>query len=494
MTHEHGGLSVWHLTMLALGTVVGGSFFLGSAIAIKTAGPGILVSYIIGGVLVYIILSSLSEMTVARPVPGSFRTYAQQMYGPLAGFVVGWVYWTGLTLAMSSEAIAASLLIKAWFPWISLSLTAEIIVIMVTLINLIGVRKLAALESSLSAIKLSVIAIFILIAIAIIIGLIPDKPAVGPGVLSTETLFPRGISGIAGSMLIVMFAYAGFEVIGLAASEARDPNRTIPRAIALTVIGLVALYTLSVAFLLPLIPTEELGEETSPFVAGLARSGLGWAGSAINVVLIIAILSTMLAAMFGLGRMIRSLAEEGYAPPWLKENSEVPVRGILFSGTAMLVGVASGYLLPSRFYIFLVSSGGFSLLFAYVIIMATQYKFRKIHGCPPRGNCQLFGYPYTSLFGLALLIAIIVCMPLVPGQGSGLIAGLVLVVFYTAVYGIFHPLFIANSHKNVALKDSLKLNDKVESRTPPTNIPNLNFEASEELTSEKAEDKHPKQE
>ncbi|KWX89370.1 amino acid permease, partial [Paenibacillus riograndensis] len=99
MGKEGKGLSVWGLTMLALGTVVGGSFFLGSSVAIRAAGPSVLLSYVIGGILVYFILSALSEMTVANPVAGSFRTYTEQAFGRGAGFTVGWVYWTGLVLA-----------------------------------------------------------------------------------------------------------------------------------------------------------------------------------------------------------------------------------------------------------------------------------------------------------------------------------------------------------------------------------------------------------
>lgn len=491
MANEHGGLSVWNLTMLALGTVVGGSFFLGSAVAIKTAGPGIIFSYIIGGVLVYIILLSLSEMTVAYPSEGSFRTYSEQMFGPMAGFVVGWVYWTGLTLAMSSEATAASILLKTWFPGLSLPITAGAIVFVVTLLNLAGAKKLVTLESGLSFLKLLSIAIFILIALVLILGLVPGWPHIGSGALRTEALLPGGISGIAGSMLIVMFTYAGFEVVGLASSEARDPHRTIPRAIILTVIVLVALYILAITLVLPLVPTGELTENTSPFVIGLNRAGLGWAASAINIILIIAILSTMLAAMFGLGRMIRSLAKEGYAPSWFKEKTSVPKRGILFSGVAMLLGVASGNLLPGKFYIFLVSSGGFSLLFVYVIIMATQYKFRKVHGCPPSGSCQLFGYPYTTLLGLISLIVIIVSMPLVPGQGSGLLAGLLMVFFYVIIYMVLKSYILIKSHKRVTLKSILRSGRETKESMPRRFVPNLDIEASEELTREKDDESHP---
>jgi L-asparagine transporter-like permease len=126
------GLSAWQLTMMALGTVIGGSFFLGSSVAIHAAGPSVVITYIICGILVYFILYALSEMTVANPDPGSFRTYAAQAFSPGIGFVVGWVYWTGMVLGMSSEATAASILLHQWIPNIPVSWVGGTIIIGVT--------------------------------------------------------------------------------------------------------------------------------------------------------------------------------------------------------------------------------------------------------------------------------------------------------------------------------------------------------------------------
>lgn len=428
------GLSAWQLAMMALGTVIGGSFFLGSAVAVKAAGPAVLISYLLAGGIVFVILYALSEMTVADAAPGSFRTFAEREFGPAIGFIVGWVYWTGLVLAMSSEATAVSIFLKNWVPSLSIAVMGVLIIIGVTLLNLLGADQLSKLESGLAIIKLVAIVGFVVVGLAVIAGAIPGIGSIGAGEVLREPLFPSGVGGIAGSMLIVMFTYAGFEIIGLAASEARNPHTTIPQAIRYTVFGLVGLYVTSILVLLTLIPTSGLVSDESPLVAALTRWGLGWAGSIMNIVLVTAILSTMLAAMFGLGRMIRSLADEGHAPAWVKDKGDIPYRGILFSGLAMLVGLAFGFLLPQQVYLFLVSSGGFALLSAYVIILATHYQYRKSCGCPPKGKCQLPGYPYTSWLALAGSLAVIISMPLIPGQGSGLVAGMILIAFFTGLY------------------------------------------------------------
>ena len=427
------GLAAWQLTMMALGTVIGGSFFLGSSVAIRAAGPSVLIAYVVGGALVYFILFALSEMTVANPDAGSFRTFAGQAFGQGTGFVVGWVYWTGMVLAMSSEATAVSILIQQWLPNISLPLMGSIIIIAVTLLNLLGARALSKLESGLAAVKLLAVVSFIVIAVLLIIGVFANNAPVGIGVLANEPFMPGGFTGLAGSMLIVMFTYAGFEIIGLAASEAENPHKTIPRAIRNTVLSLVGLYIVAITMLTILIPTAALNPTVSPFVAALNARGFGWAGTALNVVLITAITSTMLAAMFGLGRMMRSLVDERMAPGWFKDKTDVPYRGIIVSGIGMLAALWIGLFFPSV-YLFLVSSGGFALLFTYVVIMATHIRFRRKSGCPPHGKCQLWGFPYSSIVVLLLLIVAMLSMPFVQGQASGLVAGVILVAFFALFY------------------------------------------------------------
>ncbi|HEX2945289.1 MAG TPA: amino acid permease [Clostridia bacterium] len=470
------GLSAWQLTMMSLGTVIGGSFFLGTSVAIHAAGPSVIINYVLGGILVYFILYALSEMTVANPGAGSFRAFAAQAFGPGAGFVVGWVYWSGMILAMSSEATAISILVRKWIPNLSLPLLGSLIIIGVTLLNLLGARQLSKLESGLAAVKLITIVSFIIFALLLVIGLFPGTRAVGIGELAREPAMPGGIKGIAGSILIVMFAYAGFEVIGLAASEAENPRKTVPRAIRNTVLSLVSLYILTALAILPLVPTAALAENMSPMVAALTRQGVTWAGTVLNAVLITAILSTMLAAMFGLGRMIRSLADEGHAPVWLKDKNEVPYKGILFSGLGMMAGLGLGLLLP-RVYLFLISSGGFALLFTYAFIMATQLRYRKRFGCPPEGKCQMPGYPYTTWAVLVVLVIAMLSMPFIPGQASGLYAGVALVVLFTAIYIVMR--FRAGYPRRVMIYGSLL---KPGNILKPANRPGFSTEVSRELT------------
>ncbi|MDF2888891.1 MAG: amino acid permease-associated region [Lacrimispora sp.] len=443
MKQKSNGLTEGHLTMMALGTVIGGSFFLGSSVAIQAAGPGIILSYLICGVMVYFILFALSEMTVSNPASSSFRSFAAEYLSHGAGFVVGWVYWTGMVISMSSEATAVSLLFRTWFPTISIPILGTILILGVTLINLLGASQLSSLESILAGVKIVAILGFILFGALIVFGLIPGSHPMGFQVLRSEPFLPGGIKSLAGSMLIVLFTYAGFEIIGLAASETKDKKKNIPRAIHMTVGWLVTLYILCISVLLLLVPTSSLSEDVSPMVTALNQYRMSWAGTAMTVILISAILSTMVAAMFGIGRMLRSLVEDGLGPGFLRDRTDVPYRGILFSGCSMLLFLYVGLIFP-QVYLFLISSGGFALLFTYMILMATHIQFRRKNG-KPEGNCRLCGFPYSSLFTLAGLIVAMFSMPFIKGQTLGFFAGMALVVFFSACY----PLVRASAKRKI---------------------------------------------
>ncbi|HEX3075546.1 MAG TPA: amino acid permease [Lachnospiraceae bacterium] len=427
------GLSAGHLSMMALGTVIGGSFFLGSSVAIKEAGPSIILGYILCGIMVYFILFALSEMTVNNTDSGSFRSFASEYISNGTGFVVGWVYWTGMVITMSSEATAVSLLVKEWFPNISLPILGTCLIVGVTLVNLLGAKKLSQIESFLAAIKVFAILAFIIIGFLLIVGLFPNVGSIGTNVLRSESFLPGGIRGLAGSLLIIIYTYAGFEIIGLAASETADKQRNVPRAIHYTVFTLVTLYILCIVVLLFLVPTAAFSDSVSPLVTALDRYGINGVGTIMNIILISAILSTMLAAVFGVGRMLRSLVEDGLGPKFLRDKTDVPYRGILFSGICMLLSLFVGLLFP-RVYLFLISSGGFALLFTYVVLMFTHIRFRRRNG-KPEGKCRLCAFPYSSLFTLLGLIIALVSMPFATGQAAGFFAGISLIIFFSICYG-----------------------------------------------------------
>lgn len=429
------GLGVWELVLMALGSVVGGSFFLGTAIILREAGPATVIAFAVGAVLSLLILRALAELTVRSPAHGSFREYAEQAFGPGAGFVVGWVYWTGMMLAMSSEATAVAIFLRLWTPGLPIWLLSGTVIVLVTVLNLLAPGLFGKLESLMAGIKIGAIVLFILIGLALVVGLLPGAGARGLAAVRAEPVLPGGLAGVLGSMLLVMFCYAGFEVLGLAAPDARDPERMVPRAINLTTLLLVLLFMGVAVLLVLLLPLGLISMDVAPTVAALNYRGWRLAASGLNLVVMSASLSTMLAAIYGLGRMLQSLAEERQAPAIFGRVSKdgVPRPALLLSGVGMLTGSVLAYVLPKQVYLFLASSGGFSLLFAYLAIMMSQVRLRSRAGCPT-GGCLMPGYPVSAWGGIAALVVIIVSMPLIPGQGAGLYAGLGLVATFSLAY------------------------------------------------------------
>lgn len=435
---QHGAgakLGVWQLVMLALGSTVGGGFFLSTAVPLKVAGLGILLAFGIGGFISYIILTALSEMTMAHPSNGSFREYAEMAYGPMAGFIVGWVYWAGVALGLASEAIATALFARLWLPGVPIWVFSLVAVVGVTLLNLLDVSKFSIVESAMSGIKIVAIILFALLMTVVVSGLIPVRPAIGLGALRGASLLAGGVGGLAGSMLIVFFAYAGFLVLGLAAPDAKDPERTVPRAVTLTVISMIGLYLLGMLAVLAVLPLAQVNTEVSPFVSALEFTRFARLGTIFNVVIMSAAISTMLATMYGVARMLQSLAEEGQAPAILKQVARTgqPRNALLASSVAMLVGVILSFVLPKAVYLFLISASGFAYIFSYLAILASQLVLRKKMGCPTVG-CQMPGYPYLTWLGILLLLLVVAAMPMVPGQGAGLVMGLGMLALCAGAY------------------------------------------------------------
>ncbi|MPM71735.1 L-asparagine permease 2 [bioreactor metagenome] len=219
----------------------------------------------------------------------------------------------------------------------------------------------------------------------------------------------------------------------------------MPKAIHLTVLSLVGLYLLCISILIFIVPTANLSEDESSLVTALNYYNITWASTAMNIILISAILSTMVAAMFGIGRMLRSLVEGGLGPEFLKDKTDVPYRGIIFSGLSMLLSLFIGLIFP-RVYLFLISSGGFAILFTYIVLMFTHIRFRKRNG-KPEGKCRLCGFPYSSLFTLLGLLVAMFSMLFVKGQASGFFAGVSLVAFFSIFYVIVKIVDKRKHHK-----------------------------------------------
>jgi len=252
-------LSARRLTMIAIGGAIGTGLFLGSGFAISLAGPGVLVSYAIGAVIALLLMGCLAEMTVAHPTSGSFGAYAEYYIGPLAGFLVRYAYWTCIVLAVGTEVTAVALYMHFWFPafpgwlWV-VAFSALLIGVNARSVNVFG-----AIEYWFSAIKVTAIVIFILLAGYIVLRAPAAATGSGTGAVGFQNytahggFLPRGLWGAWVAVIVAIFSYLSIEMIAVAAGEAAQPEIAITRAFRSTVFRLILFYLLTLALVLAIV-------------------------------------------------------------------------------------------------------------------------------------------------------------------------------------------------------------------------------------------------
>ncbi|HHY38902.1 MAG TPA: amino acid permease [Clostridia bacterium] len=441
------GLKARHLAMISIGGVIGVGMFLGSGATVRLGGPGVVFSYLLGGVIMMLVMVALGEMSVAYPVAGSFRTYAAEFLHPYFGFTVGWIYWLSWLVVMSAEIVAATTYMSFWFPRGMTWIFGLLFALAMTVVNVRSVESFGEFEFWFSLIKVMAILAFIAVGAMAILGIV-IKPALG---LSNYTgyggFFPNGLRGVFLAMVMVMVAYGGTEVIGVAAAETRDPEKNVPKAINGIVARTLILYVGSMTILVGTIPWMRVGLGGSPFVKVFTLLGIPAAPHIMNLVVISAALSSMNSGLYTSSRMLYSLAEVGFAPRALavtNPKTKVPARCVLISTASLYLGVLAYHLSPAGAFLYITGIAAFGFLFSWLVISLSHIYFRrsfvKTHGVKAL-KYKMPGYPYTSWFALGAMVVIIATLWFIPQQRAGLLSGLVLLAGVSAYW-----LFLTREH------------------------------------------------
>ncbi|MFD5769205.1 amino acid permease [Streptomyces sp. NPDC127049] len=398
-------------TMIGLGSALGTGLFLGSGSAISVAGPAVIVSYVIGAVLVAIIAVLLGEMSAAHPVQGSFGTVAHRYLGPWAGFLSRWLYWFSAVVVIGTEVVASALYIRWWWPEVPMSAAILVIAAVVLAVNVISVKSFGTTEFWLSTVKVVALCAFILCAALLVVFGLPDTEATGFAHLTDDGGFlPHGASSIWLAMSIVMFAYAGFEVVAIAAAEAADPQRTIRTAMRQLAWRLAFFYLLSITLVLALIPWRTLAGgdgsvESSPFVRVFTEVGVPAAATVTNAVVLIAAMSAANAHLYGASRLLHSLGSDGLAPAPLARLSRrgVPAAALAASTLGIAVAALLAFYDVSGLFGILMSIAIFAVLLVWLLILASYVAFRRHRNAHPE---EFTGFSIPGGDKLAVLATI----------------------------------------------------------------------------------------
>ncbi len=436
------GLKVRHLTMMGLGSAIGAGLFLGSGVGIEAAGPAVLVSYILAGIMVIFVMRMLGEMGAALPVSGSFSHYARIGIGRWAGFSMGWLYWFMLIMVLGVEITGASAIVQSWLPGVPQWTVALVFVSVFAVINLAQVANFGEFEFWFAALKVAVIIGFLIIGVLLVFGLLPGTESVGTEHLlgDGDGFAPNGMAGIAAGLLAVAFAFGGIEIVTIAAAESKDPERSIAVAVRTVVWRITLFYLGAISIMVLVLPWTTASGETSPFIAVLDVAGLPYASGLMELVVVVALLSAFNANVYGTSRMAYSLARGGDGPAFLGKLTHrgVPRNAVLLSVFFGFVSVLLNWLLPDTLLEILLNAVGSALLAIWIFIVVAHLRLRRRFEEEGTLRVRMWAFPYLSWFTLAMLLGFIALMLSDSNARVQLASTFVLFLFITALGFLWH--------------------------------------------------------
>lgn len=384
--------------MLAIGGAIGTGLFLGSGLAVQTAGPAILLAYVLMAGLALLLGAALTEMCVAHPTAGSFGVYAQIYLSPFAGYAVRASYWLMEVVATGGHMVAAAIYMRYWFPEVPAAVWIIGFSLLIALLNTRSVGSFGEFEYWFVTVKVVAVLAFIVLGAGVILGL-TGEPAVGlKNVLGEGGFLPKGLGGMWLACAFVLYSYIGVEVVAVASGEAHDPERSIPRAMRQTVLGLTALYVAAMAVLVAIIPWTEAGVGESPFVTVLRKSGVPGAAGLMNFIVLSAALSGANANLYLVSRTLFSMARAGHVPAAVGNVNRrgTPVNAVLTSSVGLGLALLVQWRWPESAYVWFVGVALFGALFVWTMIFLVHLRFRAVWSRPDAAPL-----PYRSPFGRA---------------------------------------------------------------------------------------------
>ncbi|MFJ8583978.1 amino acid permease [Streptomyces sp. NPDC093595] len=412
------GLKNRHLSMIAIGGVIGAGLFVGSSGGIAKAGPAILLSYVIVGAMVVFVMRMLGEMAAASPNSGSFSAYADRALGRWAGFSIGWLYWFFWVVVLAVEATAGAVILEGWIPAVPQWGWALIVMVVLTATNLASVASYGEFEFWFAGIKVVAIGAFVVIGLLAVFGFLPgsDNPGAGLAHLTDAGgFFPNGVGAILTGVLMVVFSFMGSEIVTLAAGESEDPRRAVTKATNSVIWRIAVFYLGSIFVVLTLLPWNDKSiVDKGSYVAALDSIGIPHAGQIMNVIVLTAVLSCLNSGLYTASRMAFSLGERGDAPKaFAKVNAKgVPTAAILASVIFGFVAVYFNYAFKDTVFLFLLNSSGAVALFVWLVICFTQLRMRGIlmREVPEKVTVKMWLFPYLTWATAAMISFVLVYM------------------------------------------------------------------------------------
>jgi len=395
--HEHGELKrtlgALNLVLLGIGCIIGtGIFVLTGRAAAEFAGPGIMVSFVITGVLCAFVALCYAELASALPVSGSAYSYTYASMGEGAAWVMGLLLLLEYGLAASTVAVGWSGYVVSLLHDLGLNLPAALTaapgvevkdtaghvigtgvmnlpaiagIVAVTMLLIRGVSESATVNNIIVAIKLAVVIAFIVIGVRyvhpaqwspLIPAQVPAPPAGTPmdiwhqigralvAVVTGDNSTKYGVGGLIHGAAVIFFAYLGFEAVSTAGAESRNPSKDMPIGILGSLVICTALYIATSAVLVGIVPYSQL-DVPAPIALATDMMGLKWFSTLVKIGAIAGLSSVMLVLLYGQTRIFYTMSRDGLLPKSLAtvhQKFRTPWINTLIVG-AVAIG-AAGFL------------------------------------------------------------------------------------------------------------------------------------------------------
>ncbi|KAI9765855.1 MAG: glyceraldehyde-3-phosphate dehydrogenase 1 [Geoglossum simile] len=378
-----------HLQMIAIGGSIGTGLFVGSGSALAKGGPAsLLIAFALIGIMLYSTVHALGEMAVLYPVAGSFAAYSTRFLDPAWGFAMGWNYAMQWLVVFPLEITAATITIEFWTTTLNKAIFVTIFWVAIVAINLFGVRGYGEAEFVFSMIKVIAIIGFIILGVILTCGGGPQGGYIGGKHWHDPGAFNHGFKGLCSVFVTAAFAFAGTELVGLAAAETANPRKSLPTAIKQVFWRITLFYIVSLLLIGLLVPFNDprllngassADAKASPFVIAIHNAGITGLPSVMNVVIMIAVLSVGNSSIYGSSRTLAALAEQGQAPKALAyiDRKGRPIIGIAIASLIGLLAYLAASDKQNEAFTWMLALSGLSSIFTWGSICLAHIRFRK---------------------------------------------------------------------------------------------------------------------
>lgn len=433
------GLKNRHVQLIAIGGAIGTGLFLGSGHSIALTGPAILFAYIITGIICFLMMRALGELLLSNTEYHTFIEFVQDYMGEKTAFVTGWTYWFCWISVAMADITAVGIYVKYWFPSIEAWIPSLVTLIILLLMNLLTVKLFGELEFWFACIK--VVAIIALIVLGLYFILTGQPTSVG--VASFSNLwshggwFPKGMDGFIQSFQMVVFAFAGIELVGLTAGETENPKKVIPQSINSIPVRIILFYVGALGVIMSIFPWDSVNPDRSPFVEVFLAVGIVGAASMVNFVVLTSAASACNSGVFSTSRLLYSLAKRNHAPGILEilTSKQVPANALFLSVLVICLVVALQYVVAEGVFVIISSVATFCFLYIWGIITICHMKFiRKRPDLAAKSIFKMPLFPFFNYVVLAFFAFVIVTLAFNPATRVALFVTPVWFIMLLLIY------------------------------------------------------------